>query len=151
MKIASSSPKYFPVAPLEKGQAPSVEHLVHDKHCEYYRKAVFFSIFYYMSRLSVGISAVLLPFVLRTSQYWATVLSIIVLIMTVLDQVFAPKEKWVLYSKATDMFAVARFKAKGQYEENKDLVDLITQTETGKLQQLVGLSELIAKVKNKTE
>jgi hypothetical protein len=44
------------------------------------------------------------------------------------------------------MFSVLRLKAQGQYEANKDLVDIILQTETGNLQQLMGLGEMIEKV-----
>ena len=123
-----------------------IEELVEKKHSEYLKKAKLFSISYYAIRLMAGLSAALLPFTIRTSVLWSTIFSVVTVMVTVLDLVFAPKDRWVLYSKATDLLAVAKIKARGDYEEHKEALEIITQTETANLQQLINLDDLVSKI-----
>lgn len=129
------------------GALNDAERMIEGKHQEYLTKARLYSILYYVTRLVTGLSAALLPFVVGKSQSWASILAVIVAVLTVIDAVFSPKDRWVLFSKATDMVSLAKMKAKGEYETNKEIVDLILQTETGNLQQLVSLQELIEQTK----
>lgn len=122
------------------------EELVEEKHREYLKKAKLYSIIYYAIRLMAGLSAALLPFTIRTSVLWSTIFSVIIVVVTVLDLVFAPKDRWVLYSKSTDLLAVAKIKARGDYEEHKEVLEIITQTETANLQQLINLDDLVSKI-----
>lgn len=123
-----------------------IDRMINDKHHEYLKKARLYSKLYYTTRILAGVSAAILPFIIGKSQTWATILAIIIAVLTVFDSVFSPKDKWVLYSKATDMLSLAMMKARGEYEMNKEIVDVILQTETGNLQQLVGLQELLERV-----
>ena len=115
-----------------------VDHLINDKHKEYVTKAIFYSALYYTTRVVAGLSAALLPFIVGHSQLWATILAIVVAVVTVFDSVFAPKDRWALYSKATDLLALATIRAQGTYDKNKDAIDTILQTESANLQTLRG-------------
>jgi hypothetical protein len=129
------------------GPITDVDRMINAKHAQYVAKARLYAASYYTTRLLAGLSACLLPFVVGYSKTWATALAIVVAVTTVFDQVFSPKDRWVLFSKATDMIALARIKATGDYDKYKDVLDVILQTETGNLQQLMGLQELVDSVK----
>jgi hypothetical protein len=128
--------------PLGEGpHAP--ERLVVAKHNEYFRAAKRYRRLYYATRLCAGLSAGFLPFVVRSSPDTAIFLSILVVTATVIDSVFAPKDRWALYSKATDLLAVAQLKASGQHEKWEAALKAIEQTEAAALKQLGGIRDLI--------
>jgi hypothetical protein len=95
---------------------------------------------------AMELSAALLPFIVPYSQIGATTLAIVVAAVTVLDTVFSPKDKWTLYSKSTDLLALAQIKATGNYEKYKEVIDVILQTEAANLQQVIGLQSLLEQV-----
>ncbi len=106
--------------------------LIKGKQREYELKARLYCVLYYATRL-------------LASQPFATGLAILIALATVFDTVFVPKDKWALYSKGTDMLTVARLKADGDYENYKEVLDVIVATEAATLQQLVGLREVVEK------
>jgi len=122
------------------------EQLVEEKHLEYLKKAGWYSRFYYATRLLAGLSAALLPFIVRTDPFWSTTLSVIIVVITVLDLVFSPKDRWALHSKATDLITLAKVKATGEYDKYQEVLNVITQTETANLQQLINLDDLVSKI-----
>jgi hypothetical protein len=87
-----------------------------------------------------------LPFVISSVPPLATGLSIAVVIVTALDLVFNPKDKWQLYSRATDLLAVESLKREGSYTEYQNLIDVIVKTETAGLERLVSVDELVKSV-----
>jgi hypothetical protein len=123
------------------------ERLIDAKHSEYGRKATRYCVLYYVVRLSAGLSAALLPFVVSQSPILATNLSIVVVIATVMDFVFNPKDKWKLFSRATDLIMLGRLRLSGEYEANKELLNVLAATENANLEQLVNLDDLLEKVK----
>jgi hypothetical protein len=89
------------------------------------------------------LSAGLLPFVVGNDTKWATALSLTIVVMTVLDTVLSPKDKWALFSKASDYLTVGRLKVSGEYEKYKELIDILFETESKSLEQLVSLNKVI--------
>ena len=71
-----------------------------------------------------------------------TAFSVSIVIGTVIDFILKPKDRWEIYSKATDLIAVGIAKKQGDYEENKDLLDLILETESSEFDNLVNLNDL---------
>jgi hypothetical protein len=128
--------------PLAEG-ADVPGRLVIAKHNEYFRCAKKYRRLYYATRLCAGLSAGLLPFVVRTSPNTAILLSILIVLATVIDSVFVPKDRWALYSKATDLLAAAQLRASGQYEQWEAALKAIEQTESAALRQLGGIRDLI--------
>ena len=126
-----------------KGNDTSTETLINSKHREYSPKATLFQWLYYSTRLITGLSAGILPFVIGNDTKWATVLSLTIVVMTVLDTVLSPKDKWALYSKASDYLTVGRLKIGGEYEKYKELIDIMFETESKSLDQLVSLNKVI--------
>jgi hypothetical protein len=61
----------------------------------------------------------------------------------VIDSVFGPKDRWAVYSKATDLLAIAQLKASGQHEKWEIALKAIEQTEAAALKQLGGIRDLI--------
>lgn len=138
---------------LGKSNNDPVSRMVEEKHQEYLVKAKRYALAYYVTRLSAGLSAGLLPFTLQyvgptgsLLQRLPMALSIVIVVATVFDLVFGPKEKWILYSKATDLLAIAVLKAMGQYERYAESLDLILTTESAALQNIMNLNELVAKI-----
>ena len=125
------------------GNASPAETLIALKHREYARKATLFKWLYYFTRLVTGLAAGVLPFFIRDDPKWATGLSVTIVIITVFDTVLSPKDKWALYSKACDYLTVGRLKVSGEYEKYKELIDILFQTESKALAQLVSLNEVI--------
>src|SRR5262245_59822381 len=91
--------------------------LIELKHLKFYIAGHLYCAFYYIPRLTVGLSAGALPFTITHSPTVATMLSATIVAATVVDLVFNPKESWVLYSRATDLLAIARLKVAGDYEK----------------------------------
>ena len=124
----------------------AVNELIRSKHREYVRLSRMYRILYYVTRLIAALGAALIPFVIAHSQQIATSFSIAVVVALVLDQVFAPKDKWRLYSKATDLLTVARLKQKGEYNAVKDVMDVLVRTESDNVEQLKEIEEIVRKV-----
>ena len=136
-----------------KGDEDPVARMIDDKHQEYVVGARRYQALYYATRLVSGLCAGLLPFALRDAdprlpfyQSVPTLLSLAVVVATVFDLVFGPKDKWALYSKATDLMAIARIRAAGRYEEYAESLELILNTETALLQQVMNLGEMVGKI-----
>ena len=123
----------------------SSEDLIEKKHKEYLKKAKLYSYLYYSTRLMAGFSAVLIPFIIKSSVKWSTSLSIIIALVTIIDLTLSPKDRWVLHSKATDMLAIARLKSIGEYDKYKESLEIIAQTEAANLQRLVDIDTLVEK------
>ncbi len=120
-----------------------VEKLIKDKHLEYNRKAGRYACLYYFTRLTAGLSAGVLPFVVRSFPDVAMMLSVTVVIAIVFDFVFNPKDRWALFSQASNLLALAELKARGEYDDYKDLLDIITRTEGSKLSRLTDINDLV--------
>ena len=76
----------------------------------------------------------------------ATLLSIIIVVVTVFDFVFSPKDKWQLFSRAADLLAIESLRKAGEYDGYKAMLEVLIATENAKLERLVNLDDLIAKV-----
>lgn len=124
--------------------------LVEAKHVEYVEKARRYSLFYYVTRLVAGLSAGILPFTVGRIEWqaWSIGLSVAIVIITVFDLVFTPKDRWVLFSKATDLLTIAKVKALGEVEYAKYSValDTLLNTESANLAQVINLNDLVSKI-----
>ena len=98
---------------------------------------------YYALRLTAGLSAGLLPFVVSTSPPVATALSIVIVIVTVLDMVYNPKQRWGLFSRASDLMTVERLRLTGEIEGYEALLSQVAATEAAKLDALVSNDEIV--------
>src|SRR3712207_5228758 len=94
----------------EEPKKGSVEEFLWKKYREYARGATIHRVLYYALRLTAGLSAAVLPFVVSSYAGLATGLSVSIIIATTLDTVFNPKDHWALYSKATDLMTIAFLK-----------------------------------------
>lgn len=121
--------------------------LIERKHAEYIRHAVTFRWVYFATRLAAGLSAALIPFMLGRYDEIATGLSVTVAIATVVDLVFAPKDRWTLYSKASDLLTVAKIRALGHYDDaSRELIEVLLSTESAALQQVMNLDEMVRQI-----
>lgn len=140
------SSKYmeFMTFPKMNKKGNYAETLIEEKHLEYIRKGKTFRLFYYITRLLVGFSAGILPFVIRSHPTYAVLLSVTIIFATVVDLVFNPKAKWALYSRTTDYLTVIRIKLSGDYETYKEAIDLILESESKHLDMLIPLKEVLS-------
>ena len=123
--------------------SPSVaEAIVLRKIKEYSQSGRIYQRVYYATRLSVGLCSGALPFVVSNNPMIATVLSAIIVVGTVIDTIFNPREKWALYSKAEDLLTVEKLKLDGQYDKYKEALDLLVLTEEGLLKNLVSIQKV---------
>ena len=120
--------------------------LIREKYQNYLRGSHLHRVLYIVTRLLAGLSAALLPFVVGTMPIVATSLSAIVVICIVIDTVFDPKGKWALYSRATDLLAVAELKRRGEYDQYKAAFEILLTTEQQALSGLKGLEEVLSRV-----
>lgn len=124
--------------------------LVEEKHFEYVEKAKRYAVFYYTTRLLAGLSAAILPFTVGHTnlQSVSTALSVIIVVVTVFDLVFAPKDRWALFSKATDLLSLAKAKAldEAEYTKYKEALDTLLNTESANLAQVINLNDLVSKI-----
>jgi hypothetical protein len=119
--------------------------LIREKHASYYKAGLYYRFLYYATRLLAGLCAAILPFVVSSMPAVATGLSITIVVVTVFDTVFNPKEKWKTMSRATDLLYVAELKRQGKYEEFKEALTIILSAEEQQMLQLLGLDEVIKK------
>ncbi|MDP3723957.1 MAG: hypothetical protein Q8R91_10785 [Candidatus Omnitrophota bacterium] len=129
------------------GQFPPPEDLIEQKHQEYLKASRWHRRFYYATRLVAGMPSVLLPFVVSHHPTLATTFSVLIALAVALDFIVDPKGKWQLYSRATDLLAIARYKARGQYEKHQEQLDILLATEGRKLEQLIGVEDLLKKIR----
>jgi len=125
--------------------------IIRQKHTEYYAAAKRFKFIYYATRFIGGLSACVLPFVVKSNPGFATVLAIVTAVMTVFDTVFSPKDKYANLSRSTDLLHVAELKRQGKYTEYKELLDIIIGTEEKHLLKLVGMDEVLKTAREATK
>jgi hypothetical protein len=92
------------------------------------------------------VSATLLPFVVAFSQIFATALAAIVAVVTILDTIFVPREKWKLYSRTSDRMWVEQIRARGEYEKYKDRIEEILSAESENIEFQTGLKEMLDQI-----
>ncbi|MDD5698466.1 MAG: hypothetical protein PHH77_07595 [Victivallaceae bacterium] len=124
----------------------AVTELINNKHRHYNRAAQVYRFLYYATRLAAGLCAGILPFVVKDRPPVATGLSLAIVVITVLDVVLNPKDKWALYSKATDFLTVTRLKISGDYAKYKEVIDILFETESKALAQLVSINKVMDEV-----
>lgn len=124
---------------------PIAQQLIDQKHRDYIKKSHVYHLLYFTTRISAAFSSGLLPLVVRNNPTIATSLSIIIVISVVLDSVFDPKGNWQLYSRATDLLAIANLKARGEYKKYKEQLEILLVTEAKTLERLVDLEDMLKK------
>ncbi|HJZ55435.1 MAG TPA: hypothetical protein VKE74_10775 [Gemmataceae bacterium] len=129
----------------------ALEELVRVKVREYVQGIRLYKYMYYLIRLTAGLSAAVLPFVIASQRSVAIGLSLTIVVTTVVDLVLNPKGKWRLYSQATDRLTLEMLRKKGVYEENKGLVEAILNTETALISELLNLKTLLDSVPTKQD
>lgn len=121
--------------------------LIRRKHTQYVRASAVNRILYYCFRLVAALSACLLPFVVASSPVIATGLSITIVVSTAFDLVLNPKDKWKIYSRASDLLTVERLKQEGDYPRYEALVSVLLSTENALLERLVDIDQLLKQIK----
>jgi len=148
--LADSKTKESKLVHLKLDASSPVGKLVEEKHLEYVEKAKRYAAFYYTTRLLAGLSAAILPFTVGHTelQSVSTALSVIIVVVTVFDLVFSPKDRWALFSKATDILSVAKAKTldEAEYLKYKDALDTLLNTESANLAQVINLNDLVSKI-----
>lgn len=151
MKIQQMGPIYLQADPINVGDGDNpLFRLVINTHKKYLRLARLNSLLYYSTRTIAGLSSALLPFVVSSYPRLATALAIAVAITVAVDSVYKPRDRWQLYSKATDLLTIAEAKSTGQYEKYKEMFDIIAAAEQQKTDRLVDLKDVLEQVKAAT-
>ena len=145
LSLSPVAPASAPIGPPPQSPPgnPTLDRFIYDKHLSYLRLARWSAVAYYCTRVVAGLGSALLPFVVTSHQQIATVLAVSVAVTVALDSIFKPRDKWQLYSKATDLLASAEMKRTGEYEKYKDQLDILMATEAAKLERLVDLKDLL--------
>lgn len=130
---------------------PIVKKLVDIKQGEYSIKAVFYKRLHYVSLTLGAVLGIVTPFLIPNHPIFAQLSSIAVVAIISFDQIFRPKEKWALYSKATDLLQLQLFKMSGAYELNKEVIETIMNTEAQILSTVPDLNEVLQQVKDSEE
>jgi len=133
-------------AVVQKEIPPEVKKLVALKQSEYAKKANTFRMLHYILLSWGAILGILTPILIPALPYIAQWVSVAVVVVISIDQIFRPKDKWSLYSKATDLIQLQLFKKAGVYEENKELIDTIINTELEILTTVPGLNDALRKI-----
>jgi hypothetical protein len=118
------------------------EKLILQKHAEYCRSAKRYKRTYYLTRILAVLPSVFLPVAAWTSPIITVVLSILVSFAVGVDSIFNPKDRWVLYSQATDRLVLAKLKALGQYEQWEEVLKTIKETESALVSRLPDIRDL---------
>ena len=103
---------------------------------------------HYFLLVSGAILSISTPFLIPINPIAAQITSITVVIALSIDHIFKPKEKWTVYSKATDLIQLQRFKSSGSYTKNKKVIDTIIETESRILDSVPDLNDVLAQVKS---
>lgn len=136
----------MPDQPDIQPQQSVAQQLIDEKNREYLRKSYFYRYLYFITRTLAALSSGLLPFVVSNRPTIATILSIVIVVAVVFDSVLDPKGHWQLYSRATDLIAVANLKSLGQYEKYKEQLKILLATEAKKVERLVDLEDLLKRI-----
>jgi len=132
-----------PPKPPDDTIPKSVIDVVLEKHRNYMKLSRVNCIAYYSTRVTAGLCSALLPFVVGKDSGTATGLAIAVAVLVIGDSVFKPRERWQLYSKATDLLAIEEAKLAGYYGSTKNLFDVLVATEAMKFDRLSDLKDII--------
>jgi phytoene dehydrogenase-like protein len=89
---------------------------------------------------------VLLPFTLPYSQVAATCLSIVVTVVTLLDTILVPREKWKLNTLVANQLWVEEIKRNGDYEKHKNEIEEILRAENAELELATSLQSLLEQI-----
>lgn len=127
---------------------PIVKKLVNSKQSEYSKKAILHKRLHYVSLTTGAVLGIATPFLIPYDTIIAQLSSIAVVVLISFDQIFRPKEKWALYSKATDLLQLQLFKMSGAYESNKEVIETIINTEAQILSTVPDLKEVLQQVKD---
>lgn len=127
---------------------PTVKKLVNSKQSEYSKKATLHKRLHYTSLTIGAVLGIATPFLISDFKNIAQFSSIAVVVLISFDQIFRPKEKWALYSKATDLLQLQLFKMSGAYESNKEVIETIINTEAQILSTVSDLKEVLQQVKD---
>lgn len=133
---------------VETNPQDMVLKLTEIKHNEYTKKAKLFRNLHYFLLVAGAILSVATPFLIPINPVVAQITSIMVVISLSVDHIFKPKEKWTVYSKATDLIQLQLFKSSGAYTKNKKIIDTILETEARILETVPDLNDVLAQVKS---
>lgn len=129
---------------------PEVKALIRLKQTEYTKQAHIFRVFHYFLMVAAALLSITTPFLIPIQPVIAQITSVIVVLLLSIDQIFKPRERWALYSKATDLIQLQLFKVSGAYDANKEIIDTIITTESQILNTVPALNEVLQQVKSNT-
>ena len=132
--------------PMEPDERP--EDRIRKKHNQYYIAGRRYRFLYYATRLIGGLCAGTLPFVVYSAPTIATSLSIVIVVVTVADAVFSPKELWKSNSRASDLLYIADLKRQGKFKEFEEALNVILTNEDEQMLRLMGLDEVMKKAQS---
>jgi len=128
-----------------------VAKLIENKHQEYRNKAIWHFYTYYALRIIAGLCAVMLLLELMEANPrhgYLKWLSGAIAIVSVIELIFAPRDRYALYSKATDLLTIAKIKALPDdvYSKYQETLNLLLETESADLQRLISLNDLVSQI-----
>lgn len=124
-----------------------LEARIDEKRQSYFTSASRYKLLYYSVRLLVGVAAGLLPFFVTWNSGAAVFLSVLVVVGTVLDSVFTPHAKWKTFSRASDLLFLFEAKASSEYDRFAEAIDVILETESKAVSELLDVNSLVETVK----
>lgn len=141
-----------PIPTTPDGATPnSVDKMALKLHREYERNSSLFHLLYYATRLIAGLSAAILPFVVRSHPLPATILSVTIIVCVVVDTVFDPKSNYALYNRATCLLALAEAKVANLGDKYNELLAAIVAIETDRTSNLKELQEVLKAIQQQQQ
>jgi hypothetical protein len=121
--------------------------LIRAKQQEYRRSARIYSIIYYSTRLCLGLSAGMLPFVLRVSVSFSTALAILIVTATVVDSSFSLRERSSVFSRASRLLdeAIVRTSVPGG-QANEAWASL--ELEASQVDNMTGVRSVLQRIRS---
>lgn len=123
--------------------------LLLNKQQTYYWRPQYFKFMFYSLRVIVGVGAAMIPFAIFYSTTMALIISAMVSLSTTVDAIFAPKDKWQLYSRASDQLWVLQIRESGQYDQYKDRIEEILRTEGAEVDMINSLQAMLNDIKDR--
>jgi hypothetical protein len=120
--------------------------MVDAKLAEYQNALHVYRALYYGTRLAAGLCAVVLLFVVSDHPRLSTGLSLAVLVSIVLDQVFTPRTKCQIYSRAVHALQVFHAKLRGNYRVERLYLEVLLEVNTANTQDLQDLRTFLRNV-----
>jgi len=142
--------KRFPKKPASlrplanKANDSALASRIASQQLRYYNRSQLFKALYFAVRVVAVTSSGLLPFFVTSAPSMAIALSVLVVLSTAIDTVFAPYQKWKHFSRVTDLLFLWEAKQQTDFDDYKDAVEILLDAEQHSIGELIELTQAIS-------